>query len=236
MRRATLLATAALLSPALAPADIIHVPDDYPTIQAALSAATDGDEVVVAPGTYTSRLTMGPVSVVPRSGSGDPTDTILDDSWYTTETLLPIVGDAPYVRRVEGSTFRNAPRAILIAIEAETGVIRIVSNRDAVIDRNLVALGEASGIIWQSFDLTLTCNDSFGNTGLDYTFLPSTGGNLSVDPLFCNAGAGNYTLEESSMCLPGQNARAVQIGALGQGCDTTPVTRTSWGALKGRHR
>ncbi|MCH7848423.1 MAG: right-handed parallel beta-helix repeat-containing protein, partial [Planctomycetes bacterium] len=34
-------------------ADIIHVPADFPTIQAAIDAATDGDEVVIAPDTYT---------------------------------------------------------------------------------------------------------------------------------------------------------------------------------------
>jgi len=33
--------------------DEIHVPRDYPTIQAAVNAAVDGDEVIVAPGTYT---------------------------------------------------------------------------------------------------------------------------------------------------------------------------------------
>ena len=35
-------------------AEIHHVPADFPTIQYAVNAALDGDEIVVAPGTYTS--------------------------------------------------------------------------------------------------------------------------------------------------------------------------------------
>jgi parallel beta-helix repeat protein len=35
-------------------AEIHHVPADFPTIQYAIDAALDGDEIIVAPGTYTS--------------------------------------------------------------------------------------------------------------------------------------------------------------------------------------
>ena len=53
-------------------ADIIHVPDDYPTIQAAIDAAQDGDEVVVAPGTYAENITFWPKAITVRST--DPED------------------------------------------------------------------------------------------------------------------------------------------------------------------
>ncbi len=73
----------------------------------------------------------------------------------------------------------------------------------------------------------LACCNVFGNTPSNYGGLAidQTGvdGNLSVDPLFCDAAAGDFTLDAASPCAPAHNECGVQIGALGVGCGLTPV-------------
>jgi hypothetical protein len=68
-----------LASPAVFAATIIHVPSDYPTIQAAISAASGGDTVLVSPGTYFERLNFLGKDIIVRSEAGAST-TILDGS------------------------------------------------------------------------------------------------------------------------------------------------------------
>ena len=57
--------------------DIINVPDDQPTIQAAIDAAADGDEIIVAPGTYFENIYLLGKAVTLRSSAG-PEVTIID--------------------------------------------------------------------------------------------------------------------------------------------------------------
>ncbi|MCC6427205.1 MAG: hypothetical protein IT435_10340 [Phycisphaerales bacterium] len=63
---------ASLLSPlaCAAPAADLHVPADYPTIQAGIDAASDGDSVVVAPGTYAAPIAMSGKRITLRSSGG----------------------------------------------------------------------------------------------------------------------------------------------------------------------
>lgn len=75
----------------------------------------------------------------------------------------------------------------------------------------------------------------FGNAGGD-ELCGDYWENLFVDPLFCGAAEGDYSLYDTSPCLPANNAWAVLIGALGEGCTATVVEERSWGAIKAMYR
>ena len=72
-------AVTVLLAAAVVPvanAVIINVPGDQPTIQAGVNAANDGDEVVVAPGTYLEAVNNLGKEITLRSSGGPDVTTI----------------------------------------------------------------------------------------------------------------------------------------------------------------
>lgn len=88
---------------------ILHVPGEYPTIQAAICAARPGEQVVVADGVWTGAgnkdLDFGGKAITMRSASGDPAACIIDCQssgrgfyFHNGETAAAVV---------EGFTIRN---------------------------------------------------------------------------------------------------------------------------------
>ncbi len=135
----------------------------------------------------------------------------------------------------------------LSTLSAET--IYIANEATLALDHTIIAFGQATDAVIncvEASSATLSCCNVFGNTGGDWDGYIAdqfgTNGNISADPLFCNAGAGNYTLQFDSPCAAENNPGCGQIGAREVGCgfrvlsvDDVPNdqgrrVRLAWGA------
>ena len=76
--RAEVFVAAGFATAPVAVAEIINVPDDFATIQSAINAAADGDEVVIAPGTYFEHISHVGKAITVRGATGTAEDVIID--------------------------------------------------------------------------------------------------------------------------------------------------------------
>jgi hypothetical protein len=91
-----ILACSALLAPAsLTLAATRNVPSQYSTIQAAINASADGDNIVVAPGVYREAIVLNGKAVTLRSSAG-PALTTIDAATLTANSVIRCVnGEGP---------------------------------------------------------------------------------------------------------------------------------------------
>ena len=68
-------------------AEQIKVPTAYSTIQAGLNAASSGDTVLVAAGTYTENIIWPNVNGIKLISAGDSSNTIIDGSNHSPVSL-----------------------------------------------------------------------------------------------------------------------------------------------------
>jgi len=75
-------------------ADLIQVPGDHATIQSAIDAATPGDEILVAPGSYAETIDFKGKAIALRS-SGGPEVTLIDGSGLGESVVRCTSGEGP---------------------------------------------------------------------------------------------------------------------------------------------
>jgi len=74
-----------------------------------------------------------------------------------------------------------------------------------VVDGNIIAFGDGVGLRLEDYFVP-TCNDIWGNAGGNYVHIADqtgSNGNLSLNPLFCDAPGGDYRIDVKSPCAPG---------------------------------
>lgn len=93
--------------------------------------------------------------------------------------------------------------------------------------RTIVAFHEGGGLGCASGShVAARCLDLYGNDGGNEICGDDLGGNFSSDPLFCDSANGDYTLDWSSPCLPGNHPDSVDCGLIGArdaGCGSAPT-------------
>ncbi len=84
----------------------------------------------------------------------------------------------------------------------------------------------ANGVQVSSGTPTFACNDAWDNAVANYGGIADpTGlsGNISLDPKFCAAAAGDWAIDAGSPCSPANSGGCGLIGALAVACSATPV-------------
>lgn len=119
---------AALIVAAPSYAAQIEVPATAPTIQEAISAASPGDEIVVAPGVYYEQLDFLGKAITLRSQAG-PEQTILDGG--QDGAILEMDSSQGRDSVVQGFTFRNAVDSAIWMNGASATIVDNVFERNA---------------------------------------------------------------------------------------------------------
>jgi hypothetical protein len=143
------------------------------------------------------------------------------------EYSLPIVENCTFVMNV-------CLHSAAIGVFAASGLI---------MDNSIVAFTNTGmGIICEDGNAYLTCCDVFGNDHGDWVgcIADQIGveGNICLDPLFCDAHDGDFSISCASPCAPSSppNQDCELIGAFTIGCGGTPVVQTTWGDIKAMFR
>jgi hypothetical protein len=128
-------------------------------------------------------------------------------------------------------------------------VIKMSSAVQIDVSSNVVVNNEVDGLVAEGSGMPFDCDSIIYNNfwGNYHDVCPyrscaheviGYNGNISADPLFCDASTDDFTLAMDSPCL-GTGEGGTDMGAYGMGCDPTTGLSTepmSWSAIKALYR
>jgi len=120
------------------PQSVIQVPTNFPTIQSAINAASNGDTVLVAPGTYVENINFSGKAITLTSSSG-PAVTIIDGNHNGTVVTFNHSETASSV--LSGFTIQNGLQ------DGGFGAGITVSSASPTITSNVIARNHAAAAI-----------------------------------------------------------------------------------------
>jgi len=163
-------------------------------------------------------------------------------SWCTFVGNAATEGGAVYAQTdAQGSLTLQNCTLVFNSAENGGGICSVgeSSENGFLVTQTIIAMSTAGNSVYRGdwSPITIDLSLAYGNDGGDQ-MSGATERVLYEDPLFCNVYAGDYNLCENSGCRAPNNPWGFLIGSHRQYCDpcTSPVTRTTWGALKSMYR
>jgi predicted outer membrane repeat protein len=119
--------------------------------------------------------------------------------------------------------------------------ISILGSPPVTIEHVIMSMGQVGPAVHIDAvsTITLRCSDIFGHEGGDWTGLIAgllgVDGNISEDPLFCQASVGDFGLAANSPCAnanqpPGSSCQ--RMGSHNIECGSVPTEMRTWGSIK----
>jgi hypothetical protein len=120
-----------------------------------------------------------------------------------------------------------------------SGACRLFSDENLVFQRNILAgnSGAPAVSVGAGFPQPISgCNLFWDNPDGDAQRFIIQPTSILADPEFCDPEAGDFTVHDTSPCLPANSNGCDLIGALGQGCGSVAVDAASWARIKASYR
>lgn len=216
-----------LLTTASGMCDVLEVPADHPTIEAALEAAQDGDEILVGPGVWYENLSVQKQLTITGSGQGV---TIIDGSqppMYSFGSCVVVSGgfsksNEPF--RLQSLTLRNGTGAQIYGVVRGGGIYsefaRVELNQVTIENCDVEPTNEYDSMGWGGAicnyggeyvinDSILRNNSSFSHGGaifmygklvLKDTLITNNEADLKGGAIFANSIGTELECIDSSIC------------------------------------